>query len=73
MEANLEAFGDDAGLVALGPRQVLVQGIDEPGPEVQSIALLLYGEALVAAAHDSLHELMGTDLCTKPLPYGFRS
>ena len=71
--ANLEAFGDDAGLVALGPRQVLVQGVDEPGPEVQGIALLLYGEAFVAAAHDSLHELVGTDLCTKRLPYGFRS
>lgn len=73
LEANLEAFGDDAGLVALCPRQVLVQCVDEPGPEVQSIALLLYGEALVAAAHHSLHELMGADLCTKVLPYCFKS
>lgn len=39
-----------------------MQGVDEPGPELQGICLLLYGEALVAAAHHCLHELMGTDL-----------
>ena len=39
-----------------------MKGIDEPRPEVQCIPLLLNGEALVAAAHHSLHELMGADL-----------
>lgn len=39
-----------------------MKGINKPGPEVQCIPLLLNGEALVAAAHHSLHELMGTDL-----------
>ena len=43
---------------------MVVQGVDEPGPEVQGIPLLLYGEALAAAAHHSLHELVGADLCT---------
>ncbi len=63
IDAHLKTLGDDAGLVALGPREVLVEGVDEPGPEVQGIALLLYGEALAAAAHHGLHELVGADLC----------
>ena len=60
--AYLEALGDDAGLVALASRKVMVQGIDEPCPEFQHIPLLLYGEALVAAAHDCLHEFVWTHL-----------
>ena len=62
MRAYLEALGDDAGLVALASGEVVVQGVDEPGPEFQHIPLLLYGKALVAAAHHCLHELMWTDL-----------
>ncbi len=62
-DAHLKTLGDDAGFVALGPREVLVERVDEPGPEVQGVPLLLYGEALAAAAHHSLHELMRTDLC----------
>ena len=58
----LEALGDDAVLGALASGEVLVQSIDEPGPEVQHIPLLLYGEALVAAAHHRLHELMRAHL-----------
>lgn len=58
----LEAFGDDAWLAALASRKVMVQRVDEPCPELQGICLLLNCEALVAAAHHSLHELMGTDL-----------
>lgn len=58
----LEAFGDDAGLGALASGEVLVKSIDEPRPEVQDIPLLLYGKALVAAAHHCLHELMRAHL-----------
>ncbi len=42
---------------------MVVEGVDEPGPEVQGVPLLLYGEALAAAAHHGLHELVRTDLC----------
>jgi len=63
-DAHLKTHGNDTGLVALGAREVLVEGVDEPGPEVQGIPLLLYGEALAAAAHHGLHELVRTDLCT---------
>jgi len=63
VNAHLKTLGDDAGPVALGAGEVVVEGIDEPGPEVQGIALLLYGEALAAAAHHGLHELVRADLC----------
>lgn len=59
---HLEALGDDAGLGALASGKVLVQSVDEPCPELQHVPLLLYGEALVAAAHHCLHELVGADL-----------
>ena len=62
--AHLKTLGDDAGLVALGARELLVEGVDEPSPEVQGIPLLLYSEALAAAAHHSLHELVRADLNT---------
>lgn len=62
-DAHLKTLGDDTGLIALGAREVLVEGVDEPGPEVQGVPLLLYGEALAAAAHHSLHELVRADLC----------
>lgn len=58
----LKTLGDDAGLVALASGEVQVQCVDKPGPEVQHIPLLLYGEALVAAAHHCLHELVRAHL-----------
>ena len=60
--AHLKAFGNDGGLVASAPRKVMMQLVDEPGPELQRICLLLYGEALLAAAHHSLHELVRAHL-----------
>lgn len=60
--SHLEAPRNDAGLGALASGKVLVQRVDEPCPEVQHVPLLLYGEALVAAAHHCLHELVGADL-----------
>ncbi len=63
IDADLKTLGDDAGLVALGGREVVVEGVDEPGPEVQGVPLLLYGEALAAAAHHGLHEFVRADLC----------
>lgn len=67
-EPYLEALGDDGGLVTLASRQMLVEGVDEPGPELQDIPLLLYGEPLVAAAHHRLHELVGAHLQITPRP-----
>lgn len=39
--AHLKTLGDDAGLVALGGGEVVMEGVDEPGPEVQGVPLLL--------------------------------
>lgn len=60
--AHLKAFGNNGGLVAFAPGKVMMQLVDEPGPELQRICLLLYGEALFAAAHHSLHKLMRAHL-----------
>lgn len=66
MKICLEAAGDDGGLLALGPGQLQVHGVQEPGQEVHWVALGLDGELLLAGSHHRLHELVRADLPQQP-------
>lgn len=62
LQLALEAGGDDGGPLAVAPRQVPMQCVEQPSEELHRVALLVDAVALATSRHHRLHELVRANL-----------